>query len=120
MKTKPANARRTAADSNSNGSSSTAATAAGTPRARSRPVRLECEAPSAAHVCVAGTFNDWHPGATEMVAMGDGHWVKEITLPPGTYEYRLVVDGQWIADPKAREAVANPFGGTNSVLHVTE
>ena len=36
----------------------------------------------------------------------------------GTYEYCLVVDGQWIPDPLVSETVPNPFGGRNSVLHV--
>jgi hypothetical protein len=39
-------------------------------------------------------------------------------LAPGTYEYCLVVDGQWMPDPLARETVPNPFGGRNSVLKV--
>ena len=36
---------------------------------------------------------------------------------PGTYEICLVVDGQWLPDPLARETVPNPFGGRNSVLN---
>jgi hypothetical protein len=39
-------------------------------------------------------------------------------LPAGIYEYRLVVDGQWIADPLASETVPNPFGGRNSLRKV--
>jgi hypothetical protein len=50
--------------------------------------------------------------------LGDGRWLKETVLPAGTYEYRLVVDGQWIADPLAKETMPNPFGGMNSVLKV--
>jgi len=81
-------------------------------------VRLEFTHPSAKSVSVAGTFNDWHPGATEMVAVGDGRWLKELALAPGVYEYRLVVDGEWMPDPRASETAPNPFGGTNSVLKV--
>ena len=66
---------------------------------------------------MAGSFNDWHPAATPMVRL-DGEWAKEMTLPPGRYEYRLVVDGQWIDDPAAKETVPNPFGGFNAVLIV--
>jgi hypothetical protein len=51
---------------------------------------------------------------------GDGRWIKELTLPPGVYEYRIVADGEWKADPLAREANPNPFGGLNSVLEVKE
>jgi hypothetical protein len=53
-----------------------------------------------------------------MHPLGDGRWLKETVLPAGTYEYLLVVDGQWIADPLAKETVPNPFGGVNSVLKV--
>lgn len=81
-------------------------------------VRFEFTHPTAATVCVAGTFNDWRPDAKPMHPLGDGRWLKETVLPAGTYEYRLVVDGQWIADPLAKETVLNPFGGRNSVLKV--
>jgi hypothetical protein len=37
-----------------------------------------------------------------------------VPLEPGTYEYRLVVDGTWIADPFNAETHSNPYGGTNS------
>ena len=54
-----------------------------------------------------------------MHPLGDGRWLKETVLPPGTYEYCLVVDGECIRDPRARETVPNPFGGRNSLLKVT-
>ena len=82
------------------------------------PVRFEFTHPTARTVCIAGTFNDWQPEAKPMHPMGDGHWLKESALPPGTYEYLLVVDGQWMLDPLVKETVANPFGGNNSVLKV--
>jgi hypothetical protein len=53
-----------------------------------------------------------------MVALGDGRWMKELTLAPGVYEYRIVADGEWMTDPLARETNPNPFGGLNSVLKV--
>jgi len=88
--------------------------------AGSRPpgVQLEFSHLNATSVCVAGDFNDWRPEATPMVSLSDGRWVKQIALPPGTYEYCLVVDGAWMADPLAKETVPNPFGGLNSVLRV--
>jgi 1,4-alpha-glucan branching enzyme len=84
------------------------------------PVRFEFTHPTAATVCVAGTFNEWHAEAKPLHLVGDGRWLKETVLPPGTYEYRLVVDGQWIADPLAKETVPNPFGGRNSILKVAD
>jgi 1,4-alpha-glucan branching enzyme len=81
-------------------------------------IRIEFTHPTAGEVAIAGTFNDWRPQATQMVALGDGRWLKELALPPGFYEYRLVVDGAWMADPRAPETAPNPFGGLNSVLKV--
>jgi len=83
-----------------------------------QPVRLEFIHPTAKSVSVAGTFNDWRPGATEMVSVGDGRWLKELVLAFGVYEYRLVVDGEWMPDPLGRETTPNPFGGLNSVLRI--
>jgi 1,4-alpha-glucan branching enzyme len=82
------------------------------------PVRFEFTHPSATTVCVAGTFNDWHAAAKPLHSSGDGRWLKETVLPPGTYEYRFVVDGHWMPDPRGGESVPNPFGGRNSVLKV--
>jgi 1,4-alpha-glucan branching enzyme len=87
---------------------------------RLEPVRFEFTHPTATTVCVAGTFNEWHAEAKPMHSLGGGRWLKETVLPPGTYEYRLVVDGQWIADPLALETVPNPFGGRNSILKVVK
>ncbi len=83
------------------------------------PVHFEFTHPTAATVYVAGTFNNWKPEAKALHPSGGGRWVKESALPPGTYEYCLIVDGQWMPDPLARETVPNPFGGRNSVLRVT-
>lgn len=82
------------------------------------PVRFEYTHPTAANVCIAGTFNCWRPEAKALHSSGVGNWWKETALAPGTYEYCLVVDGHWMPDPLAAESVANPFGGRNSVLRV--
>lgn len=72
----------------------------------------------AREVFVAGSFNGWSPTGTPMLTLGDGRWVKELVLPPGRHEYRLIVDGQWVDDPKAREFVPNSHGGRNALLVV--
>ncbi len=71
-------------------------------------------------VCIAGTFNEWRPEATPMVPLGNGRWIKTLALPPGQYEYRVVVDGNWMCDPLAKETTPNPFGEFNSVLRVED
>ena len=84
-----------------------------------RKVRLQFRAPKAKRVCVAGTFNNWQPEAAMMQPQADGLWNLELELPPGTYEYRFVVDGCWCDDPHVTEKVSNPFGGCNAVLRVS-
>ena len=82
------------------------------------PVRFEFTHPTAKTVCLAGSFNHWQPEAKTLHSSGAGNWWKETALAPGTYEYCLVVDGKWMPDPLAKQSVANPFGGRNSILHV--
>lgn len=86
---------------------------------QSRPVRIEFSHPTAGAVRIAGSFNEWRPEATPMISIGGGRWAKELALPPGTYEYCLVVDGAFLPDPQAQETAPNPFGGVNSVLRVS-
>ena len=81
-------------------------------------VSLEFFQPQAREIFVAGTFNEWSPLATPLTPQGDGKWVAELSLGPGKYEYRFVVDGVWTDDPLSSESAPNPFGGFNSVLQV--
>jgi 1,4-alpha-glucan branching enzyme len=87
-------------------------------RPREKPVELILSQPQAQSVAVAGTFNDWDLSRTPMSPGPGGTWKVTVWLPVGRYEYRFVVDGQWISDPSARESVQNTFGSTNSVLVV--
>src|SRR3954470_8749096 len=82
-------------------------------------VSLEFVKPDAKQVCVAGSFNEWKPETTPLSRKGNGRWVGDLTVKPGRHEYLFVVDGQWVPDPNAHEAVQNPFGGKNSVLIVS-
>ncbi len=86
-----------------------------TPPATSR-VCFELVQPDAKNVYVAGSFNDWVPEKTPLNTTGDGRWTAELRLGRGRHEYLFVVDGCWLPDPNAKESVANPYGGWNSVL----
>ena len=88
------------------------------PSSPNRVCRFEFHYDGPGKVCIAGSFNDWQPAVTPMVALADGRWVKEISLPPGRYEYRFVVNGEWVNDPNAKESAPNPHGGMNAVLTV--
>jgi 1,4-alpha-glucan branching enzyme len=80
-------------------------------------VQFKVAVSEAKAVSVAGTFNKWDPKKTPLKKNGDA-WNTTIALPRGHYEYRFVVDGKWMADPNAAEAVPNPFGSSNSVLNI--
>ena len=87
-------------------------------KSHSHSVRIEFHHEQAQAVFIAGTFNDWNPNTTPMIALEDGRWIKELSLSSSRYEYRLVVDGEWVNDPAATEQVTNPHGSFNSVLHI--
>ena len=77
---------------------------------------------SAADVRIAGDFNGWVPdkGVRSLIE-SEGQtriWTKILQLPPGTYQYRYVVDGDWREDPENSEMIQNDLGGRNSVLIV--
>ena len=76
------------------------------------------DAPQAKRVCLCGDFNQWSPEATPMTRADHGPWSAAVSLPPGRYQYKLVVDGQWVHDPNARENISNPHGSLNSVIEV--
>ena len=84
------------------------------------PVRFEFTSLTAITICIAGAFIQWRPEAKTLHSSGAGNWWKETSLAPGIYEYCLIVDGQWMPDPRARESVPNPFGGRNSILTVAD
>lgn len=49
----------------------------------------------------------------------NGEWATSLQLPPGEYQYRLRVDGQWHDHLEARKRVPNPYGSENCVLFVS-
>lgn len=81
-------------------------------------VVIHCRYSMATAVAVVGSFNQWDPQATPMSCEGGGLWTVHLALPPGRYEYRLVVDGRSMPDPQADASVGNAEGGSNSILKV--
>jgi 1,4-alpha-glucan branching enzyme len=80
-----------------------------------KPVEFILNRPQARSAVVVGSFNDWDVSRTPMSLESGGPWKATVWLPAGRYEYRFVVDGEWMSDPSAKENVQNTFGSTNSV-----
>jgi 1,4-alpha-glucan branching enzyme len=74
--------------------------------------------PAAQTVLVAGDFTGWNQAPLQLKKDKNGVWKKGISLPPGRYEYRLLVDGQWRDDPDCPHRQPNQFGGQNCVCIV--
>lgn len=84
-----------------------------------RNVTFICrEADGAQRVCVVGDFNQWDPEAGRMCKYGDGTFRVKVSLKPGEYQYKFVVDDVWVNDPQAETQAENPYGTLNSVVHV--
>jgi enterochelin esterase-like enzyme len=67
-------------------------------------------------VCLAGDFNDWHESDWPLERGTDGVFRRVVSLRPGVYRYKLVVDGEWQQDPV--NPLREPGGHHNSVLVV--
>ncbi|GIX49863.1 glycogen-binding domain-containing protein [Limisphaera sp. 4302-co] len=76
-------------------------------------------APTAMSVLLAGDFTHWQQQAIPMHKGPDGIWTVTVQLPPGTYHYRFIVDGEWRDDPECTLRVPNPFGSENCVIKVS-
>jgi len=81
-------------------------------------VTFRLHAPEAQAVFVTGEPWGWVPEAGPLKRDPDGNWTAIKYLPPGRYEYRFVVDGEWTDDPACPERVSNEFGTENCVLRV--
>ncbi|TNJ28220.1 5'-AMP-activated protein kinase, beta-1 subunit [Giardia muris] len=66
--------------------------------------------------CV-GSFNNW----TERVPLQRNHagiWFAVLYLPPGVYQYKFIVDGNWVCaqdQPQCRDS----DGNLNNVIHIS-
>ncbi len=67
---------------------------------------------------IAGDFNDWIPDAGVESRRHADIVTKTLRVAPGTYQYRLVLDGRWQEDRDNPKTTVNAFGETNSVLIV--
>lgn len=87
-------------------------------RPRSRRCRFSLSAMFASQVVVTGDFCDWQPEGRPLKRAPDGVWRTTLLIPPGVWQYRFRVDGEWRDDPACAEREPNPFGSENCVLRI--
>ncbi len=90
------------------------------PRPVTGGVLFQYRAAGATSVAIVGDFNTWSPNEDLLSDDDrDGVWTLVFPLPPGTYQYKYVIDGDhWVEDPANPDRVPDGFGGTNSVMEV--
>ncbi len=80
-------------------------------------ISFKYQAPTAGKhsVGITGDFTDWE--ILDLIDLG-GIYILKLDVEPGLYRYKLIVDGNWIADPGNPRQEPDPFGGQNSILEV--
>lgn len=75
--------------------------------------------PGARSVRLAADFNHWQTSEHALARSDDGWWRLTMTLPPGEYRFKYLIDDQlWEADFSAYAVENDQFGGWNSVMWV--
>lgn len=69
---------------------------------------------NAKKVILCGSFNDWNQSELLMQKTATG-WQLPYNLAAGTYEYKFIVDGQWMTDPE-NPLINNVDNTINSVI----
>jgi putative ABC transport system permease protein len=77
--------------------------------------------PAAKKVMLAGNFNGWKPDNISLVSNGKSGKAREWSytmknIPRGTYQYKFVVDGEWMTDPENVSSVSDGKGNLNSEI----
>jgi cytoskeletal protein CcmA (bactofilin family) len=70
---------------------------------------ISLHAPDADEVRLTGDFIDWDPDGIKMKE-DNGTWKTQVSLGPGSYMYKFIVDGKWMADPETEEKVPDGMG----------
>ena len=84
-----------------------------------RKVTFSLENADANEVFLIGDFNKWNPKSHPMKSDENGAWVRNVIIPPGEYEYKFIVDGQWKEDPQNEQLSLNCYGTYNNIINVT-
>ncbi len=87
-------------------------------RVKRKRVTFSLSAPGAKDVSLTGTFNNWDIKKHLMKQNDDGLWTKTVIIPPGTYEYKYLVGGEWWHDPENESVTYNEHGTLNSIITI--
>ena len=68
-------------------------------------------------VVLTGSFNNWNQSQLLFARDGEG-WVCRIDLDPGVYQYKFIVDGDWLLDPSNPQTAEDEAGNVNNVIEV--
>jgi 1,4-alpha-glucan branching enzyme len=85
-----------------------------------RKITFSFESSDSKEVILMGDFNNWNPKKHPMKKNENGKWTKAVIHPPWRYEYKFLVDGQWIQDPQNDRICPNKFGTYNNVFNLTK
>jgi 1,4-alpha-glucan branching enzyme len=88
-------------------------------KANKEKVVFKIEAADAKEVYLLGDFNRWNPRKHPMKREGQNRWVASVSLPEGQYQYKFLVDGQWVEDPLNDQVCQNCFGTHNNLFNVS-
>lgn len=82
-------------------------------------VTFMINASDAKKVMLLGDFNSWDYKNTPLIKDEKADlWKKEIFMKPGRYEYKFMVDGNWLIDPLNINKAWNTYGSENSVIEI--
>ncbi len=70
-------------------------------------------------VVLAGSFNKWDEHLFKMNKTESG-WELTLQMKPDIYQYRFIVDGQWMEDPDNTNKIRNEHHEYNSVINIKE
>lgn len=91
-----------------------------TPQIKGNKVTFQLHAPQALMVNVLGTFNHWDLTAGVMEKSPDGTWKRTLVVPfEGSYDYKFIVNGEWIIDPLNHDYGKDEKGRYNSRFQIT-
>jgi 1,4-alpha-glucan branching enzyme len=79
-----------------------------------RRVEFRLKDVTAAQVALVGSFTEWKP--QPMTRSGAG-WYLSVVLPPGSYQFAFLLDGQtWYLPKDSPGVVEDGFGRSNATI----